>query len=49
MLTLGPFWRQNVAVSLKGSTVRATESHLRAHIIPKIGSLHLTEITTKAV
>jgi Phage integrase, N-terminal SAM-like domain len=51
-LTLAEFvaeWRQNVAVSLKGSTVRATESHLRAHIIPKLGSLHLTEITTKAV
>jgi integrase len=51
-LTLAEFvseWRQNVAVSLKGSTVRATGSHLRAHIIPKLGSLHLTEITTKAV
>jgi hypothetical protein len=51
-LTLGEFveeWRANVAVNLKGSTTRAAESHLRAHIIPKLGSLHLTEITTKAV
>jgi integrase len=51
-LTLTEFtkeWRANVAVNLKGSTTRAAESHLRAHIIPKVGSLHLTEITTKAV
>ncbi len=38
-----------MAVNLKGSTTRAAESHLRAHIIPKLGSLPLTEITTKAV
>jgi integrase len=38
-----------LAVNLKGSTVRATESHLRAHIVPRLGSLQLTEITTKAV
>jgi hypothetical protein len=51
-LTLSEFveeWRANVAVNLKGSTTRAAESHLRAHIIPKLGGLHLTEITTKAV
>jgi integrase len=42
-------WRSNVAVNLKGSTTRAAESHLRAHIIPKLGSLPLTEINTKAV
>jgi integrase len=42
-------WRQTVAVNLKGSTTRAAESHLRAHIIPKLGSLSLTEINTKAV
>jgi integrase len=50
-LTLGEFveeWRANVAVNLKGSSTRAAESHLRAHVIPKLGSLHLTEITTKA-
>ena len=42
-------WRSSVAVNLKGSTTRAAESHLRAHIIPKLGSLPLTEINTKAV
>ena len=30
-------WRSSVAVNLKGSTARAAESHLRAHIIPKLG------------
>src|SRR5579859_3002608 len=51
-LTLTDFceeWRRDVAVNLKGSTVRATQSHLRAHIIPRLGNLQLTEITTKAV
>jgi integrase len=38
-----------VAVNLKGSTTRAAESHLRAHIIPKLGSLPLTEMNTKTV
>lgn len=42
-------WRSKVAVNLKGSTTRAAESHLRAHIIPKLGNLPLTEINTKAV
>ena len=42
-------WRRDVAVNLKRSTVRAAESHLRAHILPKFGNLHLTEITTKTV
>jgi len=40
-------WRTNVAVNLKGSTTRAAESHLRAHILPKLGSLTLTEINTR--
>jgi integrase len=51
-LTLAEFveeWRISVAVNLKGSTTRAAASHLRAHITPKLGSLHLTEITIKAV
>lgn len=42
-------WRRDVAVNLKGTTVRAAESHLRAHIVPKLGGLLLTEITTRAV
>src|SRR5260221_1550691 len=51
-ITLDTFvkeWRTNVAVNLKGSTTRAAESHLRAHILPKLGSLPLTEINTKIV
>jgi integrase len=40
-------WRSSVAVNLKGSTIRAAESHQRAHIIPKLGSLPLTELNTK--
>jgi integrase len=51
-VTLAEFvkeWRRTVAVNLKGSTTRAAESHLRAHIIPKLGNLCLTEITTKSV
>ena len=42
-------WRTIVAVNLKASTTRAVESHLRAHILPKLGSLTLTEINTKTV
>lgn len=42
-------WRTSVAVNLKATTTRAAESHLRAHIIPKLGSLTLTEITTETV
>src|SRR6266481_1300722 len=42
-------WRTNVAVNLKSSTARAAESHLRAHILPKLGGLTLTEINTKTV
>jgi len=42
-------WRTNVAVSLKASTTRTAESHLRAHVIPKLGGLPLTEINTKAI
>jgi hypothetical protein len=42
-------WRTNVAVNLKSSTARAAESHLRAHILPRLGSLTLPEINTKVV
>lgn len=42
-------WRTNVAVNLKGSTVRTGSSHLRAHILPKLGGLTLQEINTKAI
>jgi integrase len=42
-------WHTNVAVNLKSSTARAAESHLRAHILPKLGGLTLIEINTKIV
>jgi integrase len=42
-------WRSSVGVTLKPSTVRAMESNLRAHIIPKLGSLPLTELNAKSV
>lgn len=42
-------WRIKVAVNLKDSTVRAANSHLRAHLLPKMGHLTLTEINTQAV
>jgi hypothetical protein len=42
-------WQSSVAVNLKGGTRRAAESHLRAHIIPKLGSQPFTEINTKAI
>ena len=51
-ITLGQFaqeWRRDVAVNLKAGTVRVAESNLRAHILPNLGSLALTEINTKAV
>ncbi|MBZ5644919.1 MAG: site-specific integrase [Acidobacteriia bacterium] len=38
-----------MAVMKKSSTARAAESHLRAHILPKLGSLRLAEINTKSV
>ncbi len=40
-------WRTSVAINLAATTARAMESHLRAHIIPELGGLPLTEINTK--
>jgi integrase len=51
-ITLDAFVKEylaTVAVNLKSSTRRAAGSHLRAHILPKLGSLTLTEINTKIV
>jgi integrase len=51
-MTLNEFvveWRSNVAVNLKSGTVRAAESHLRTHLLPKLGPLVLPEINTKIV
>jgi integrase len=42
-------WRSNVAANLEDGTVRAANSHLNAHIIPKLGALRLPEANTKIV
>lgn len=51
-ITLAEFveeWRASVAVNLKAGTARVAESNLRAHILPRLGSLALNEIDTKRV
>jgi integrase len=40
-------WRIQIAPNRKPSTIRALESHLKQHIIPKLGALRLSEITVK--
>jgi hypothetical protein len=40
---------REVAVNLKTGTVRVAKSNLRAHIIPRLGRLSLTEVNTKTV
>jgi integrase len=42
-------WRTKVAMNLATTSTRAMNSHLRAHILPKLGSLTLPEINTKTV
>jgi integrase len=42
-------WKHNVAPTLKPSTVRAAESHLRTHILPTMGDLSLAAINTRNV
>ena len=51
-LTLAEFveeWRISVAVNLKGSTTRAAESHLRAHITPKLGAVKTDSGTSTGI
>jgi integrase len=40
-------WREQIAVNLKPSTVRAAESHLAQHIEPRLGSFFLQDMTAK--
>jgi hypothetical protein len=40
-------WRKLVAVHWKLSSRLSTESHLRAHILPKLGSVAVTDLTAK--
>ncbi len=42
-------WKRNVAPTLKTSTVRAAESHLRTHILPTMGDMSLAAINTRNV
>jgi integrase len=40
-------WREHTAVSLKPSTRRSAESHLRRHILPLLGECPLTDLTVR--
>ena len=40
-------WREQIAVNLKPSTVRAAASHLTQHIEPRMGNLPLEDMTAK--
>ena len=40
-------WREHVAESLKPSTLRSVNSHLRRHILPLLGDCPLTELTVR--
>src|SRR3974377_1169721 len=42
-------WREQIAVNLKPSTVRAAESHLARHIEPRLGSFFLQDMTAKNI
>jgi integrase len=42
-------WETSMAPTLKPGTVRAAKSHLRTHILPAMGDLSLTAITTRNV
>jgi integrase len=42
-------WRAHIAPNRKPSTVRASESHLKQHIIPKLGALRLSELNARTI
>jgi integrase len=42
-------WESNVGITLKPSTLRAIQSHLRTHILPRMGDLMLTACTIRNV
>jgi integrase len=42
-------WRIHIAPNRKPSSVRASESHLKQHIIPKLGALRLSELNVRAI
>jgi integrase len=47
LLSIVQEWREQIAVNLKPSTVRAAESHLKRHILLRLGSLRLQELTAR--
>jgi len=49
LLSVVQEWREQIAVNLKPSTVRAAESHLKRHILPRLGSLRLQELNAKTL
>ena len=42
-------WRTDIAPNLKPSTVRAADSHLRQHLLPRLGSLRVQELNAKCL
>jgi integrase len=40
-------WREQIAMSLKPSTRKAAESHLRCHIVPSLGDCALSDLTAR--
>ena len=42
-------WRVHIAPNRKPSSVRASESHLRQHIIPKLAGLRLSELNVRTI
>jgi integrase len=42
-------WRVQIAPNRKPSSVRASESHLKQHIIPKLGTLRLSELNVRTI
>jgi hypothetical protein len=40
-------WREQIAVNLKPSTVRAAESHLSQHIVKRLGNIPLRDMNAK--
>src|SRR5215472_9811455 len=49
LLSVVQEWREQIAVNLKPSTVRAAESHLKRHILLRLGSLRLEELNAKTL
>jgi len=42
-------WREQIAPNLKPSTVRAAESHLKHHLLPRLSTLRLQEMNVRTL